>query len=633
MCGIAGIISFKIADKRLSRKLEFMSDILAHRGPDNKGIWLHRDLNIGFSHRRLSIIDLSDKGNQPMTDEFGNWIVFNGEIYNYRELRKIIGNQFLTDSDTEVILKAYQKWGKNCVKYLRGMFAFAIWDEREKELFCARDHFGIKPLYFMQLGNEFYFASETKALIPFIKNLEPNLEALKDYITFQLCLGEKTMFKNIFQLEQAHFMIVSNKGIKVEKYWDVNFEPNFDINEESFCEELKSTLKNSINAHLVGDVPIGTYLSGGFDSSAIASLANSLGHGNNLIGFTGKFSKYGSNFDESLYAREVATKGKFEIKELEISAQDFVDNIQKVIYSLDYPVAGPGSFSQYMISSLAAKNRKVVIGGQGGDEIFGGYTRYLIAYFEQCIKAAINDTYKNGNFIVTYESIIPNLKSLINYTPLLKQFWRKGLFDEMDKRYFSLINRAPNLSKFVNWDILEGYSSRKKFNEIFYGENVKKESYFDLMTHFDFKTLLPGLLQVEDRMSMAHGLESRVPLLDVKLVELAAKMPSNIKFKNGELKYIFKKAIKEYIPKSIYNRKDKMGFPTPINTWFENQAKELLYDTLGSERSKKRGYIDNISLLKNISKENDFGRNIWGAFSLELWFQIFIDNSKKYKNE
>ena len=233
------------------------------------------------------------------------------------------------------------------------------------------------------------------------------------------------------------------------------------------------------------------------------------------------------------------------------------------------------------------------MGGQGGDEIFGGYTRYLIAYFEQCIKAAINDTSKNGKFVVTYESIIPNLKSLKNYTPLLKQFWKEGLFDEMHNRYFSLINRAPNLSDFVNWEILEGYSSRQTFNKIFYGDNVKKESYFDLMTHFDFKTLLPALLQVEDRMSMAHGLESRVPLLDVRIVELAAKMPADVKFKNGEMKYIFKKAIKEFIPESIYKRKDKMGFPTPVNNWFENEANEMLNDVLGSLKSKNRGYIDN----------------------------------------
>ncbi len=631
MCGIAGIISFNPLREDLKSKLKCMGESLSHRGPDDNGIWIHEKLNIGFSHQRLSIIDLSQKGKQPMTDNSGNWIVFNGEIYNYKDLRNKLKTNFESNSDTEVILKAYQKWGKDCVKYFRGMFSFAIWDGSKKELFCARDHFGIKPFYYMQSEDEFYFASETKALLPFIENLRPNLGALKDYITFQLCLGEKTMFKNIFQLEPAHIITVSNKGIQTQKYWDVNFEPDFSRKENAFNEELREIIKDSIKAHLVADVPIGAYLSGGYDSSAIASIANDLGTDNKLIGFTGKYSEYGSSFDESIYAREVAKKGKFEIQELEINSQNFLENIQKVIYHLDYPVAGPGSFSQYMVSQLASKKRKVVLGGQGGDEIFGGYTRYLIAYFEQCIKAAINGTYKNGNFVVTYESIIPNLKSLTNYTPLLKQFWKEGLFDEMNNRYFNLINRAPNLNSFVNWEILEGYSSRHTFNQIFYGENVKKESYFDLMTHFDFKTLLPGLLQVEDRMSMAHGLESRVPLLDVRLVELAAKMPADVKFKNGELKYIFKKAIKEFIPKSIYKRKDKMGFPTPINNWFKNEAKELLYDILGSGKSENRGYIDNISLLQKISKENDFGRNIWGAFSLELWFQTFIDNHKTYK--
>ena len=630
MCGIAGIYNKNI-NIQIDHKLDLMGKILAHRGPDDSGKWIQEENKLGFFHQRLSIIDLSKKGKQPMTDQSGNWIVFNGEIYNFKDLRKRFENKFISGSDTEVILKAYERWGKDCVKHFRGMFAFAIWDESKQELFCARDHFGIKPFYYMESENGFYFASEVKALLPFIDNLKPDLGALKDYITFQLCLGEKTMFKNIFQIEPAHFMTVSNKGIKTQKYWDVNFKPDFNRKEEFFHQELKEILRDSINEHMISDVPIGAYLSGGYDSSAIASIANDLGQQNELIGFTGKFSKYGPNFDESKYARELAKKRKFEIKELEITDQDFIDNIQKVIYHLDHPTAGPGSFSQYMVSSLAAKNRKVVLGGQGGDEIFGGYTRYLIAYFEQCIKAAINDTSKNGKFVVTYESIIPNLKSLKNYTPLLKQFWKEGLFDEMNNRYFSLINRAPNLSDFVNWEILEGYSSRQTFNKIFYGDNVKKESYFDLMTHFDFKTLLPALLQVEDRMSMAHGLESRVPLLDVRIVELAAKMPADVKFKNGEMKYIFKKAIKEFIPESIYKRKDKMGFPTPVNNWFENEANEMLNDVLGSLKSKNRGYIDNYSLLQMVSTENDFGRNIWGAFSLELWFQTFIDNHKPFK--
>jgi asparagine synthase (glutamine-hydrolysing) len=631
MCGIAGIFDPSSNSSQLEHHLSLMGNLISHRGPDDSGQWVHPDGTLGMAHRRLSVIDLSSNAKQPMTEGNNNWIVFNGEIYNYKDLRRRLEGNFRTNSDTEVILKAYQKWGKECVKYFRGMFSFALWDESQNELFCARDHFGIKPFYYWQSESGFYFASETKALLPFIKSLNPDLGGLKDYLTFQLCLGKKTMFKNIFQLEPAHFMTISKKGIEIQKYWDVNFEPDFSKNENSFNEELKEIIKDSIKAHLIADVPVGAYLSGGYDSSAIASIANNLVTDNKLIGFTGKYTEYGSSFDESFYARQVAKKGKFEIQELEINGQNFLDNIQKVIYHLDYPVAGPGSFSQYMISQLASKSRKVVLGGQGGDEIFGGYTRYLIAYFEQCIKAAINGTYKNGNFVVTYESIIPNLKSLSNYTPLLKQFWKEGLFDDMHNRYFNLINRAPNLSSFVDWEILEGYSSRNTFNKIFYGENVKKESYFDLMTHFDFKTLLPGLLQVEDRMSMAHGLESRVPLLDVRIVELAAKMPADIKFKNGEMKYIFKKAIKEFIPKSIYKRKDKMGFPTPVNNWFKNEANEMLNDVLRSFKSKNRGYIDNESLLQRVSKENDFGRNVWGAFSLELWFQTFIDNHKPVK--
>ena len=312
MCGIAGIIDFNTPDPSLVKKLEFMGEILAHRGPDDNGVWVHNKLNIGLSHQRLSIIDLSKNGRQPMTDQSGNWIVFNGEIYNFKEIRKNLDNEFISDSDTEVILKAYKKWGKDCLKHFRGMFAFAIWDESKQELFCARDHFGIKPFYFMQLKDGFYFASETKALLPFLKNVEPYLGALKDYITFQLCLGGKTMFKQINQLEPGHNMTISASGIKTEKYWDVTFEPDFSRNEDSFIRELKEILKDSINEHLISDVPVGAYLSGGYDSSAIASIANVSNNKNDIIGFTGKFSKYGSRFDESSYAREVAANGKFE---------------------------------------------------------------------------------------------------------------------------------------------------------------------------------------------------------------------------------------------------------------------------------------------------------------------------------
>jgi asparagine synthase (glutamine-hydrolysing) len=272
-----------------------------------------------------------------------------------------------------------------------------------------------------------------------------------------------------------------------------------------------------------------------------------------------------------------------------------------------------------------------VLGGQGGDEIFGGYARYLIAYFEQCISGAIDGTIHSGNFVVTYESIIPNLVALRNYKPLLREFWREGLFEPMDRRYFRLVNRAPSLGDEINWKALEPYSTRETFGTIFNGENVRKESYFDLMTHFDFKTLLPALLQVEDRMSMAHGLESRVPLLDHPIVELAATIPSNIKYKDGEMKHIFKQVIRPYIPEVIFNRQDKMGFPTPLSEWMAGEAHDFVRDTFSSAAAQGRALVDNRKVLDGLDQETRFGRKVWGLLCLELWQQEFHDKEKHYK--
>jgi len=631
MCGIAGFVSIKstpVPDG--SRRLDVMNHLQRHRGPDGSGIWLHPSACVGIAHRRLSIIDLSDAAAQPMSDDAGNWVTFNGEIYNYLELRSELGiENFRTTSDTEVILHAWRKWGEDCVNHFRGMFAFALWDEVSHTLFCARDRFGIKPFYYCTCGNTLYFSSEAKALLPFVDGIDTDLEGLKDYLAFQFCLAGKTLFKGIQELLPAHSLVVRSGTVRSRRYWEVYYDLDFYHTPKYFEERISELLTESISYHLRSDVPLGAYVSGGLDSSSIASIA-SRNVSTPFAGFTGKFA-LGPEYDESEYARIVGDANGFTVHELEITAADFVDNIQKVIYHLDCPVAGPGSFPQYMVSALAAQHRKVVLGGQGGDEIFGGYTRYLIAYFEQCIKAAIEGTTRTGNFIVTYESIIPNLVALKQYKPLLQEFWRDGLFDEMDCRYFRLVNRAPHLGNEVRWDRLGDYSPQETFRQIFSSGNVGKKSYFDLMTHFDFKTLLPALLQVEDRVSMAHGLESRVPLLDHPLVEFAATIPADSKFRDGEMKHIFKKAIKPYLPEAIFNRTDKMGFPTPLNQWIKNEANEFVRDTLTSRAALGRELIDNHLVMEKIATESKFGRNIWGLLSLELWQQAFHDREHEYK--
>jgi asparagine synthase (glutamine-hydrolysing) len=632
MCGIAGCIDLSRREvPALGRRLEVMNEIQAHRGPDAHSVWKHPAGHMGFAHRRLSIIDLST-GDQPITDGAGSWISYNGEIYNYIELRSELDRgQFRTMSDTEVALRAYQTWGTDCVKRFRGMFAFSLWDEKNQILFCARDRYGIKPFYYAEVDGVFYFASEIKTLVPFLPAVETDLEGLKDYLCFQFCLGGKTLFKGVKELLPGHTLVVRDGRVTISRYWEVYYQPDYHHTAAYFESAIQDLLVESVALHLRSDVPVGAYLSGGLDSSIVASLAVE-SQGSGFLSFTGRFGNDPA-YDESGYARELAEWKGFQVMDIDIGPEDFVNSIEKVIYHLDYPIAGPGSFPQYIVSALAAKHRKVVLGGQGGDEIFGGYTRYLIAYFEQCIKGAIDGSMHSGKFVVTYESIIPNLVALRNYKPLLQDFWREGLFDEVDRRYFRLINRAPSLGNEINWAALGQYDPWEAFRTIFHGANVGHESYFDSMTHFDFKTLLPALLQVEDRVSMAHGLESRVPFLDHRIVELAATIPADIKFENGNMKHVLKTAMRSKLPPRIFNRQDKMGFPVPLHEWLSTPGpvRDYVRDVFSSQAARSRELIDNTRVLEKLDGESRFGRQAWGLLSLELWQRSFHDRAAEFR--
>jgi asparagine synthase (glutamine-hydrolysing) len=631
MCGIGAILNLnETAVGGLESRLATMNRLLAHRGPDGEGMWAHPAGHVGFAHRRLEIIDLAT-GDQPMRDEGGNWITYNGEIYNYIELRREIGErEFRTTSDTEVVLRAYRKWGPGCVERLRGMFSFAIWDETEGRLFCARDRFGIKPLYYATINGTLYCASEAKGIVPFLPSIETDTEALKDYLAFQFCLAGKTLFRGIRELLPGHTLMARNGIVRTDRYWEVQFEPDTEHSEVWFTDQLRELIEESVMFHLRADVPVGAYLSGGLDSSITTALA-SRRVGPAFQAFIGKFD-VGERYDESRYARELAGVEDFELHEATIDASDFVDSIDKIIYHLDYPVAGPGSFPQFMVSQLAAQHMKVVLGGQGGDEVFGGYARYLLAYFEQCIKAAIDGTMHDGNFIVTYESIIPQLGTLREYKPLMQQFWREGLFGDLDQRYFNLINRAPDLEESIDWRTLGDYSPFDTFSAIFHGNNVRKESYFDAMTHFDFKTLLPALLHVEDRVSMAHGLESRVPFVDADVVEFAATLPADVKFKDGHLKHALKEAAKDVLPASIVERRDKMGFPVPLGEWMKGELREYLLETFSRSTSSRPYLSEAFDARDLIEREGKFSRNLWGLLSLEVWQQTFHDRSAHWQS-
>jgi len=633
MCGIAGIFNTDFSPVvQLEKKLAVMSDLIAHRGPDDKGVWVNQSHTVGFAHRRLSIIDLSQHAHQPMVSNTEEVIVFNGEIYNYIELRKTLSPHwtFSTESDTEVILAAYKVYGVDCVKHFKGMFAFAIWDG--ESLFCARDHFGIKPFYYTNQKGNFLFASESKSLLPFLSAIKTDRQSFSEYITFQYPMGDRTLFRDVFQLEPAHAMVISAKGTKVWRYWDVHYNIDYDHTPSYFYHKLEELMDESINLHTRSDVDIGAYVSGGVDSSLIGILATK--HTNKAIPFFhGRFLE-SKDYDESEYAQYAAQLCGTSLNIKDITSTEFQNTFKKIIYHMDFPVAGPGVFPQYMVSELASKHVKVVLGGQGGDEIFGGYARYVIAYFEQCMKAAIEGNYKSGNFVVTAESIIPNLEVLNAYKPLLKRFWSRGLFEPLENRYFSLVDRGLDLDGEVELTAAEKKHVFAEFLHVFNAAKFEKaESYFDSMTHFDFKCLLPGLLHVEDRVSMAHGLEARVPFLYHPLIEFVATVPANIKFADGRMKHMLKETFASILPKQIVNRKDKMGFPVPLNEWIQGDLKEFVYDILhtGLARPKQDSFIDYQRIIDTIQNTGNFSRKIWGFLCYEMWQQVFHDQASHYR--
>jgi asparagine synthase (glutamine-hydrolysing) len=632
MCGIAGIIHRDQQAVVNRDAVLTMTEALSHRGPDGEGFYF--DGPVGLGHRRLAIIDL-EGGRQPMTNEDESlWIVFNGEIYNYVELRRDLARHhtFRTHSDTEVILHLYEELGERCLEQLNGMFSFALWDARQQRLFAARDRLGIKPFYWHLTGEHFSFASEPKALIAAgLVEPEPDKQGLEEYLTLQFCLGERTLFKNIWRLEPGHYLSFRpfrDSEPSVVRYWDFNYNLDTHHTEEYYVDELLFLLQDAVRLQLRSDVPVGAHLSGGIDSSTVVSLSAPM-YGGRFHTFTGAFRE-GPQYDETSYARIVAEHVNSIHHETWPTAEDFSDVMPGLIYMMDEPAAGPGVFPQYFVSKLARANVKVVLGGQGGDEIFGGYARYLVAYLEQCLKGAIYGTQEDGKYVVTWESIIPNLGLLQQYGPMLQSFWREGLFEAMDRRYFRLISRLEDAENLITADLWNAESRTRTFaafQQVF--NNPATKSYFNKMTNFDLKTLLPALLQVEDRTSMSVSLESRVPLLDHRIADLVTRMPPTIRFKGGDTKRVFREAVQNLLPEAVFNRRDKMGFPVPLADWFRGPLRDFLGDILLSTRARQRGLYRVSSVEGLLLKEQKFGRQLWGLLSLELWFRAFMDAEQR----
>jgi asparagine synthase (glutamine-hydrolysing) len=629
MCGLVGIVdlSGRTVDREVLRR---MADTIAHRGPDEEGVYVRG--GVGLYHKRLSIIDLAT-GQQPMT-RHDVTVAFNGEIYNFVELRaelRALGHEFETTSDTEVLLNAYRQWGESCVEHLNGMFGFVVHDTRLKRIFAARDHFGIKPLYYWRSGDRVLFASEIKALLA-----HPGVAAqvdpvgLGDYLTLQYVLGEETLFKNIRKLQPAHSLTLELETgeLRQQRYWDLRFDVDRSIDAPQAIEQLRGLLDDAVRQQMRSDVPVGTYLSGGLDSSAVTMLAAR--HTNDRLStFTGAFRE-GREFDETQYATAVAHAIGANQHLVYPTADEFADLIPKIAYHMDEPAAGPGLFPQYIVSRLASKHVKVCLGGQGGDEVFGGYARYSIAYLEQALKAEVLGQSEEGDLGIKLSDINGSLRTLREYVPMLQRLWQQDLFGPMDRRYFRLSDRSDGALQCFSADFtsrLDRGRAFERFQAVF--NRVDTPSYLNRMTHYDLTSSLPALLQVEDRVSMASSLESRVPLLDKRIFEFVGTVSPAIRFRYGELRHVFRQAVKSIVPSKVIERTDKMGFPVPLHLWAKGRVRDFFRDVLLSRACRERGLFDTAKVEALIQQEAAFGRALWGLLQLELWHQQFIDGAKR----
>ena len=625
MCGLVAIVN-RSGEGVPAELLRRMANVIAHRGPDDEGAYAAA--GVGLYHKRLSIIDLTS-GHQPMTAD-GVTVVFNGEIYNYIELRdelKRLGHAFHTTSDTEVLIRCYLQHGERFVGRLNGMFAFVLHDVRRRRVLAARDHFGIKPLYYHVSERSIVYASEIKALLRHPEvHAAVDPVALQDYVALQFVLGERTLFDKVRKLPAASLQVVDldSNTLRVERYWKPEFPDQRLDNEAECVEELRSLLKASVRWQLRSDVPVGAYLSGGLDSSTVAVLA-AREIDRPLETFTGAFRE-GAEFDESRHSHQVAEACGAVEHLIYPTADDFVELLPRLVYQMDEPAAGPGLFPQYMVSRLAQQRVKVCLGGQGGDEIFGGYSRYLVGYLEQALKTSITGESDEAGLGIELGDMSACLSGLRQYVPMIGRLLKEDLFGPMSRRYFRLIDRSEGQLDLFGEEFRRQYDGQAVFQRyaaVF--DEAGTPSHWEQMTYFDMVTSLPALLQVEDRVSMAVSLESRVPLLDPRIVEFVCRVSPAVKYGGGELKGLFKRAIRPWLPSSVWDRVDKMGFPVPLQQWAQGKVGGFLRDILQSQACRERGLFDTRAVGRLIESEAVYGRALWGLVQLELWHRQFID--------
>jgi asparagine synthase (glutamine-hydrolysing) len=629
MCGICGVYYQDQRRRVESSTLSEMNAQIVHRGPDDDGFFY--DGNVGLAMRRLSIIDVKT-GHQPLTNETSDiWIVFNGEIYNHLELRAQMearGHRYRTKSDTETVVHLYEEYGRDCVKHLRGMFAFAIWDRKNQKLFAARDRLGIKPFYYRWQNGTFLFGSEIKAILAYPGvNAEYDSSTLAEYLAFGYIAGNSTMFHTVRKLMPGHTLELGASGDpRIAQYWDLTAQPETEVRpEQYYVQAYREQLEHSVSSHLMSEVPLGVFLSGGLDSSAVAALTAKIRR-EPIQTFAVGYAE--EEFSELPFAREVAKHIGSEHHEVRLSREEFFDSLPRLIWHEDEPIVWPSSVSLYFVARLARERVTVVLTGEGSDETLAGYTRYAW-------------TLKNARMDRVYRAITPSgLRSLIRKgikaSPLGANLYRKlehtflvrdgaswpSFYYDNFFSAFSGLEQLPLLTPEAMDQAGSPYGGSMQYWDHSSGGLLHRLLYTDI------KTYLVELLMKQDQMSMAASIESRVPFLDHKLVEFATSIPEKYAIRGLAGKYILKQAVEDVLPHSIIYRK-KMGFPTPWAWWLAGPQLGDLEKTLLEPRSMERGLFRPEAVRQLFAEHRaghrDHGNRIWRLLNLELWHRVFVD--------
>jgi asparagine synthase (glutamine-hydrolysing) len=629
MCGICGKVGLDSRDRIDSRQVKRMMDTLMHRGPDDEGIYDGSQAVLG--HRRLSIIDLST-GKQPISNEDGTvWVVFNGEVYNFKDLRRDLierGHLFKTNTDTEVIIHLYEQYGDECVSQLEGMFAFALWDERQRKLLLARDRVGIKPLYYCITNGNLLFASEIKALItdPSVKR-EVDPQVVSRFLTFLYTPGCETLIRGILKLGPGHYLVLKDGHIKVTQYWDLRFSN--DTRWRSFKDatsELIDLLRVTVRSHMISDVPVGVLLSGGVDSTALLSFAveqtdkevNSF-----TIGF--KDERFA---DERPYARLAAERFGNKHYETTITPQDFLGFLPDYVWFMEEPVCEPPAVALYYVTKLAREHVKVLISGEGGDEAFAGYQNYRNLIWFERLKAVAGPGNGALGMLLGWLAHVPHLRKFGKYSswatvPLPEYYYSRTStpysFFNKNRLSFCTNGFRSQIQSMDAAGFVQGLFAK-----------VRGESTLNQMLYVDTKTWLPDDLLVKaDKITMANSVELRVPLLDHKVLEFAAGLPAHYKVSGFRTKHILKEAFKGRVPNVILNRK-KTGFPVPVETWLRNDLRDYVREVLMDSKTLARGYFEKkeiADLLDANSRHSDHPLEVFSLLTIELWHRRFIDQA------